>query len=153
RPAGPILRRRPGGDPRKMRNGDFEPQLDIGSFSSDQSYRSSMPESLISRPQARETRRETSLLPPNPHVSVDRPQSPHDARRSCEAAIAQFAQIPDQDDGGVESALLKLEGKWEGPAADNTEDTPGVEEDECTSGTASQRKEQKWLHHHQHNFK
>lgn len=153
RPAGPILRRRPGGDLRKMRNGDFEPQLDIGSFSSDQSYRSSMPESLISRPQARETRRETSLIPPNPHLSVDRPHSPHNARRSFEAAIAQFAQIPDQDDGGVESALLKLEGKWEGPAADNTEDTPGVEEDECTSGTASQRKEQKWLHHHQHIFK
>ncbi|GAB1203480.1 hypothetical protein APSETT445_002115 [Aspergillus pseudonomiae] len=41
-----------------------------------------------------------------------------DLRRSFEAAIAQFAQIPDDDDGGVESALMKLEGKWTGGPTD-----------------------------------
>lgn len=151
KPAGPILRRRPGGDLRKMRNGGgFEPGVDPGTFLSDQSYRSSMPESITSRPATREARRETSLIPPNPHLSIMRPHSPHNARRSFEAAIAQFAQIPDADDGGVESALLKLEGRWEGPEADSDDNT-GLDERQCTgSGVDSQRDGQRWLHHHQH---
>nr|XP_001399970.2 hypothetical protein ANI_1_2794024 [Aspergillus niger CBS 513.88] len=42
-------------------------------------------------------------------------------RRSFEDAIAQFAQIPDDDDGGVESTLLKLEGKWHGASVEDAE--------------------------------
>lgn len=36
----------------------------------------------------------------------------HQLRPSLEAAVAEFARIPDDDDGGIETTLLKLEGKW-----------------------------------------
>src|SRR5699024_7968045 len=62
-----------------------------------------------------QSRRQTTLIPPNPRYSLVQTNSSQDVRRSFEAAISKFAQIPDEDDGGVESTLLKLEGKWDGP--------------------------------------
>ena len=42
--------------------------------------------------------------------------SQHIKRRpSFEAAVAEFAKIPDDEEGGVEAALLKLEGKYTSP--------------------------------------
>ena len=151
-PTGPILRRRPGGDLRKMRNGgSFETQDDPETFLSDRSYRSSMPESVVSGSEIRQPRPETSLIPPNPRLSDMRPHSPHNARRSFEAAIAQFAQIPDDDDGGIESTLLKLEGKWQGPSPDSDDNaTQPTEQPYDISESNRQREEQKWRHHHQH---
>lgn len=113
KPAGPTLRRRPGGDLRQMRTGlGLDSRPNSGSFASDVSYRSSVPESAISRLRDPTSRPMTSLVPPNPRFSLIQTNSAHNMRRSFEAAIAQFAQIPDEDDGGIESTLLKLEGKW-----------------------------------------
>ena len=36
-------------------------------------------------------------------------------RPSFEAAVAEFARIPDDDEGGIEATLLKLEGKYRSP--------------------------------------
>ncbi|KAF7118932.1 hypothetical protein CNMCM5793_008570 [Aspergillus hiratsukae] len=112
---GPTLRRRPGGDLRQMQTGGgLRSHPNSGSFASGSTYRSSFPESMISRPEDDVSRRQTSLIPPNPRYELIQTHSSQMLRRSFEAAIAQFAQIPDEDDGGIESALLKLEGKWPG---------------------------------------
>lgn len=109
---GPILRRRPGGDLRKMRNGRnplsyLRSRSTASVVDSEASARASVSKgTVVSRPQ-------TSLVPPNPRYSLLQTNSSQDVRRSFEAAIARFAQIPDDDDGGVESTLLKLEGKWD----------------------------------------
>lgn len=110
-PTGPILRRRPGGDLRKMQNGKNR----LSYLRSRSTI--SVAESDLTAASARDvqSRRQTSLIPPNPRYSLVQTNSSQDVRRSFEAAIANFAQIPDEDDGGVESTLLKLEGKWDGP--------------------------------------
>ncbi|XHF97822.1 hypothetical protein AWENTII_001398 [Aspergillus wentii] len=115
KPVGPILRRRPGGDLRKMQTG-VEPRSynSSGSFRSHASYYSSMADSTASAPGDQASRPQTSLVPPNPRFSLIHTHSQQNMRRSFEAAIAQFAQIPDDGDGGIESTLLKLEGKWDG---------------------------------------
>ena len=103
---GPVLRRRPGGDLRKMQHGR-SPLSYLGSRSSASIVDSeaSAPREAISRPQ-------NSLISSNPRHSFLQTNSSQDVRRSFEATIAKFSQIPDDDDGGVESTLLKLEGKW-----------------------------------------
>ena len=110
-PTGPILRRRPGGDLRKMQSGKNR----LSYLRSRSTI--SVAESDLTAASARDvqSRRQTSLIPPNPRYSLVQTNSSQDVRRSFEAAIAKFAQIPDEDDGGVESTLLKLEGKWDGP--------------------------------------
>ncbi|KAF7171714.1 hypothetical protein CNMCM5623_004024 [Aspergillus felis] len=112
---GPTLRRRPGGDLRQMQTvRGLRSHPGSGSFASGSTYRSSFPDSLISRQEDDVSRPQTSLIPPNPRYELIQTHSSQMLRRSFEAAIAQFAQIPDDDDGGIESALLKLEGKWPG---------------------------------------
>ncbi|GFF83292.1 guanine nucleotide exchange factor LTE1 [Aspergillus udagawae] len=112
---GPTLRRRPGGDLRQMQTvRGLRSHPGSGSFASGSTYRSSFPDSLISRQDDEVCRPQTSLIPPNPRYELIQTHSSQMLRRSFEAAIAQFAQIPDDDDGGIESALLKLEGKWPG---------------------------------------
>ncbi|PWY90177.1 hypothetical protein BO70DRAFT_385073 [Aspergillus heteromorphus CBS 117.55] len=124
RPAGPTLRRRPGGDLRQMRDGGSLPSRPgSGSFVSDITYRSSGAETAVTRVENPGSRPQTSLVPPNPRLSLMTTHSSQNMRRSFEAAIAQFAQIPDDDDGGVESTLLKLEGKWQGATAMDSEDS------------------------------
>ncbi|EAW09812.1 mitotic regulator LTE1 [Aspergillus clavatus NRRL 1] len=112
---GPTLRRRPGGDLRQMRNGGAALSRPAsGSYASSSTYRSSFADSMISRANDGTSRPQTTLIPPNPRYELIQTHSSQIVRRSFEAAIAQFAQIPDDDDGGIESALLKLEGKWPG---------------------------------------
>ncbi|KAE8377251.1 hypothetical protein BDV26DRAFT_293336 [Aspergillus bertholletiae] len=119
KPVGPTLRRRPGGDLRQMRDGLGSPlRSNPASFASGHTDRSSTADSRATYSTDIHSRPQTHLIPPNPRFSLLQTHSSQDLRRSFEAAIAQFAQIPDDEDGGVESALMKLEGKWTGASAD-----------------------------------
>lgn len=104
--AGPVLRRRPGGDLRKMRNGRNQLSYLASRSSSSlvDSQKTNTTEYVASRPQ-------TSLIPPNPRLSLMQTNSSN-AGQSLETAMGKFAQIPDDNDGGIESTLLKLEGRW-----------------------------------------
>jgi hypothetical protein len=105
---GPALRRRPGGNLRQIQYADeLEPGPDRGSFAS---YDDSLAETVTTTEEAA-SRPQTTLIPPNPRYSLVQPPQ-NRVRRSFESALARFAQIPDDDDGGIESTLLKLEGKW-----------------------------------------
>lgn len=148
RPTGPILRRRPGGDLRKMQGGGLEAHLTPGSFASDYSFRSSMPDRTATPPDNRRTRPETCLIPPNPQLLPMR-NSAQNAGRSFEDAIARFAEIPDDDDGGIESTLLKLEGKWQDSSPESGSNTELEERQHVAYGDGGQ-KEQRYLHHLQH---
>lgn len=150
KPPGPILRRRPGGYLRKMQGTELEAHLDQGSFMFAHSFHSSTPDSTLARPGDRDLRPETDLIPPNPRLSSMPALPPENTRRSFEDAIARFAQIPDDDDGGVESTLLKLEGKWQGPVPDS-DSTMGLEERQyVASADDTQQGEQKRFHNQQH---
>lgn len=108
-PSGPALRRRPGGNLRQIQYADeIEPGSDRGSFAS---YDDSLSETVTTSEDAA-SRPQTTLIPPNPRYSLVQPNQNRNVRRSFESALARFAQIPDDDDGGIESTLLKLEGKW-----------------------------------------
>lgn len=114
RQTGPILRRRRGGNLRQMQTGEeFQPPSSRHSFASwDDSATD------ITAPSDRSASRPPSvLIPPNPRYSLIQPDATRPLRRSFESVIAKFAQIPDDDDGGIESTLLKLEGKWDGPSS------------------------------------
>ncbi|PHH73540.1 hypothetical protein CDD80_3741 [Ophiocordyceps camponoti-rufipedis] len=131
-----VLRRRPGGDLRAAANvGDLDrtsslrPSLSVGSLAAyTESVRSSF--LLNTRPNsagshsvvnpARDGRREVLSLgqlaekPATAHLSVyNSHSSKPPLRPSFEKEAQKLAQIPDEDDGGIESALLKLEGKYE----------------------------------------
>ncbi|KAL4782411.1 hypothetical protein BJX76DRAFT_369166 [Aspergillus varians] len=127
KPAGPTLRRRPGGDLRQMQTGvDAQSIPDSASIWSDVTYQSSVADSTASRLEKAMSRPQTSLVPPKPRFSLLKTHSSQLIRRSFESAIARFAQIPDDEDGGIESALLKLEGKWkDDPTKDAANATAG----------------------------
>ena len=55
-------------------------------------------------------------------------------RPSFEAAVAEFAQIPDDDEGGIEATLLKLEGKYQKSSVES--------ESRHSSSASDQRKTQ-----------
>lgn len=123
--SGPILRRRRGGNLRQMQSGDeTEPPSCCDSFASwdDSVVDETAPsDGGVSRPPS-------TLIPPNPRYSLIQPRTSRQIRRSFESVIAKFAQIPDDDDGGIESTLLKLEGKWDGPpSADRDSSSAQVE--------------------------
>ncbi|KAL3453389.1 hypothetical protein BJX65DRAFT_122734 [Aspergillus insuetus] len=119
KPAGPTLRRRPGGDLRRMRNGvATQSQPDSASIWSEVTYQSSIADSTANTIDNAVSRRQTSLVPPKPRFSLLKTHSSQLIRRSFESALARFAQIPDDEDGGIESTLLKLEGKWKGQSND-----------------------------------
>jgi hypothetical protein len=112
RQSGPVLRRRRGGNLRQMQTGDeFESPSGRDSFASwdDSVADGTAPSDGVSRPPS-------TLIPPIPRYSLIQPRNSRHIRRSFESVIAKFAQIPDDDDGGIESTLLKLEGKWDGPS-------------------------------------
>ncbi|KXG46959.1 Guanine-nucleotide dissociation stimulator CDC25 [Penicillium griseofulvum] len=110
----PVLRRRRGGNLREMQSGgETEPPSCRNSFASwDESV---VDETVPSEGGA--SRPPSTLIPPNPRYSLIQPRTSRQIRRSFESVIAKFAQIPDDDDGGIESTLLKLEGKWDGPSS------------------------------------
>ncbi|KAJ5384604.1 Guanine-nucleotide dissociation stimulator CDC25 [Penicillium concentricum] len=110
--SGPVLRRRRGGNLRQMQSGDeTEPPSCRDSFAS-------WDDSVVDETAPSDgggSRPPSTLIPPNPRYSLIQPRTSRQIRRSFESVIAKFAQIPDDDDGGIESTLLKLEGKWDGP--------------------------------------
>ncbi|KAL4870980.1 hypothetical protein BDV12DRAFT_184093 [Aspergillus spectabilis] len=120
KPAGPTLRRRPGGDLRQMQTGiGAQSHRDSASGWSDVTYQSSVAPSTANTMENSSSRPQTSLVPPKPRFSLLKTHSSQMIRRSFESALARFAQIPDDEDGGIESTLLKLEGKWKGQTADD----------------------------------
>jgi hypothetical protein len=135
---GPALRRRRGGNLRQMQTGDdLEDHPARDSFGSwDASIADTVPsDSDVSRPPS-------TLIPPNPRFSLIQPRSSRKLRRSFESVIAKFAQIPDDDDGGVESTLLKLEGKWDGPGSANRNSTFAQAEASRDAGARHSHREQ-----------
>lgn len=120
KPAGRMLRRRPGGDLRKIQNvQDLESAPKKQSFDSQSSFPGSANESVLYMG------KDVASVPPsnalrgtvNERQDAELPlvetHSAKHVKRSFEAALAEFSQIPDVEDGGIESTLLKLEGKWE----------------------------------------
>ena len=126
-PFGRMLRRRPaGGNLRRMR--------DDASFAS----------SSITEENVQETTLEIPRHVPSHKGSLVRRESRQGQRKSLENVIAHFAEIPDDSDGGVESTLLKLEGKWKRQSGDTDEvDAPGQKENSRqlhgASGSENQR--------------
>ncbi|KMU71931.1 hypothetical protein CISG_00240 [Coccidioides immitis RMSCC 3703] len=115
KPRGPTLRRRRGGDLRKMQNEtESVPRSKASSAADDMTETSSMGGSMLqmaNKIHFNERNKEAAnRAHPRQRHSLD--ESRH-LRRSFEATVAGFAKIPDDGDGGIESTLLKLEGKWE----------------------------------------
>ncbi|KAJ5960332.1 Guanine-nucleotide dissociation stimulator CDC25 [Penicillium vulpinum] len=135
--SGPVLRRRRGGNLRQMQSGDeTEPPSYRDSFASwdDSIVDETTSDGDVLRPPS-------TLIPPNPRYSLIQSRTSQQIRRSFESVIAKFAQIPDDDDGGIESTLLKLEGKWDGPLSANRDSSSAQAE-----GSHSHA-EQPWVPH------
>lgn len=109
-----TLRRRPGGDLRRVENVqdlDYVPHhdsLDTVSTISDSPHDSL----LIMRTDTGRTIKR-GPEPPKKTVSMINTHSSQHLRPSFEAAVAEFSAIPDDDDGGLEATLMKLEGRYE----------------------------------------
>ena len=127
KPPGRMLRRRPGGDLRANQNvHDLEQLPRSRSVGSITTYTDSMrgSESYMNRPlksfQSRRSSQPPLVSPLDSLVSTSekplslvRTHSSQPALRpSFEAAVAQFARIPDDEGGDIEATLLKLEGKY-----------------------------------------
>ena len=120
-PAGRMLRRRPGGDLRANQNvHDMEPIPRPKSTGSIATFTDSMRSSG-----AYLTRVPKNSQPPPPAPAQNAPVVPEraislmssrpsqpDLRPSFEAAVAEFARIPDDEGGDLEATLAKLEGKF-----------------------------------------
>lgn len=127
KPVGRMLRRRPGGDLRANENvHDMEPIQRSRSTGSITTYTGSLHGSAVfwKRATARNTANQGPSEPqPDPTEPVaapavkpvslvsTRPSQP-DLRPSFEAAVAEFARIPDDEGGDLEATLAKLEGKF-----------------------------------------
>ncbi len=150
---GRMLRRRPGGDLRANENvHDLEQIQRPRSTGSITTYTESMHSSGLYRTQAA---RNTSSFkaPPLPQsapsepapekaeesASLVRTRSSQPALRpSFEAAVAEFARIPDDNEGGIEATLLKLEGKYRRSPSDPLEMTPLEQTDPISSEAATE---------------
>lgn len=131
-----VLRRRPGGDLKAANNiGDLQPAMlrktqSVGSFVT---YADSMRSSVVgygkevektpnqeevTTPKATQNVFSLGQLTnkqPLAEAEVDNSQSRGPVRKSFEADAERLAQISDdEDDGGIESALQKLEGRYQG---------------------------------------
>ncbi|KLJ07538.1 hypothetical protein EMPG_16991 [Blastomyces silverae] len=128
-----MLRRRPGGDLRKIQNvHDLQAGPRARSFASGTSYTESMAESLLylnsdgtAEIPPNERREHEETLLPMERYSAAGTRPSQQIRASFEAAVAGFSKIPDDEDGGIESTLLKLEGKWEKPSPNTPRDSQG----------------------------
>ena len=122
-----MLRRRPGGDLRANENvHDLEPITRSRSVGSMTTYTDSIrgSELRLTRNNQGILERESVNVPHSvqsgaaigaaeKQLSLVRSHSSQPALRpSFEAAVAEFAQIPDDDCGDIEATLLKLEGKY-----------------------------------------
>lgn len=119
-PAGRMLRRRPGGDLRANQNvHEMEPiprPKSTGSIATFNSIYSSgacltrIPKN--SQPPAPAPAQTAPVVAERPiSLMSSRPSQP-DLRPSFEAAVAEFARIPDDEGGDLEATLAKLEGKF-----------------------------------------
>ncbi|PGH03743.1 hypothetical protein GX51_03887 [Blastomyces parvus] len=128
-----MLRRRPGGDLRKIQNvHDLQAGLRARSFASGTSYTESMAESLLylnsdgtAGIPPNESREQEEILLPMERYSTAGTRPSIQIRASFEAAVAGFSKIPDDEDGGIESTLLKLEGKWKKPSPSTPRNSQG----------------------------
>ena len=133
KPAGRMLRRRPGGDLRANQNvHDLEQTPRPKSAGSIATYSDSMGGSgrytnrtaknslaYTSSQLAQRNLSESAVHSSKKTPSLVRTHSSQPALRpSFEAAVAEFARIPDDDEGGIEATLLKLEGRYEKIPAD-----------------------------------
>ncbi len=148
-----MLRRRPGGDLRANENvHDLEPIQRPRSTGSITTYTESMHGSGLYRTHpARNT--SSSKAPPLPQtVAPDSvantaggsPSLAHThssqpvLRPSFEAAVAEFARIPDDDEGGIEATLLKLEGKYRRSPSDPSKGKPPEQTDNSERAGATE---------------
>ncbi|PGH06701.1 hypothetical protein AJ80_08118 [Polytolypa hystricis UAMH7299] len=160
RPFGRMLRRRPGGDLRKVTNiHDLEPSPRPRSFASRTTQTDSMVESVISAARNRFSTYDSRgvgnrEVPTGGRYSLAPPRPSQLGRHSFEAAVAEFSQIPDDDDGGIESTLLKLEGKWEKPSPASSPNKPAFPADLPAPAADSQddgeETDKEKVHRHQH---
>lgn len=112
------LRRRPGGDLRNNQNvQDLEPDPHHDSMDS-MIQSSSQPESMLIMSKPVTAEGPENQVKKSKRVSMINTHSSQHLRPSFEAAVAGFSAIPDEDDGGLEATLMKLEGKYESPSPD-----------------------------------
>lgn len=110
-----TLRRRPGGDLRRVENVqqlDHTGQHQSLDTASAASY-SPQGSLLIMKTENRNRRASADGPPTNKPISMINTHSSQHLRPSFEAAVAGFSAIPDDDDGGLEATLMKLEGRYE----------------------------------------
>lgn len=110
-----TLRRRPGGDLRKVQNIH---DLDTGSRHQSNASASSDSDSTGGSLVIMANRPKDGNVDVRPRsgkgsVSLIHTHSSQHLRPSFEAAVSGFSTIPDDDDGGLEATLLKLEGRYE----------------------------------------
>jgi hypothetical protein len=127
-----ILRRRPGGDLRKVQN-----VHDLDTGSRHQSHESASSDSdsiggslviMANRPKGADT-----VVRPRSakgSVSLIHTHSSQHLRPSFEAAVSGFSAIPDDDDGGLEATLLKLEGRYEKRSPNTNSASPRPHQEE-----------------------
>lgn len=113
-----MLRRRPGGDLRAAQNvRTLEQMPRPRSTGSITTYSDSYSGSALYMTTSRRTPGEVSGIVAtasvrHPVSMMESRSSQAPLRASFEAAIIEFSNIPDDVDGGIESALLKLEGRY-----------------------------------------
>ncbi|OAP56522.1 hypothetical protein AYL99_09701 [Fonsecaea erecta] len=111
-----TLRRRPGGDLRRVENvQELDHTFHHASIDTASAVSGSPHESLLIMKTDTVRRRTLSAEgpPPNKPISLINTHSSQHLRPSFEAAIAGFSDIPDDEDGGLEATLMKLEGRYE----------------------------------------
>ena len=137
-PGGRMLRRRPGGDLRANENVHDMELRRPRSTGSITTHTDSMHNSMyLKRITARKTaHQEFSQVAdgPAPAASdravslVSTRQSKPDLRPSFEAAVAEFARIPDDEGGDLEATLAKLEGKFRKSPVNSSQGCPPTED-------------------------
>ena len=167
KPAGRMLRRRPGGDLRANENvHDMESIPRPRSTGSITTYSESLHGSAVYL--KRMSNRNTSSQGPSqvpqttPAKTVAAPteksvslvstrQSQPELRPSFERAVAEFARIPDDDGGDLEATLAKLEGKFRKSPARTPEGPPPADVGSLQpAGQVSSNPAQQLAHQPQH---
>ncbi len=123
-----TLRRRPGGNLRNIENvHDLAPGLRRQSTGSLTTRSESVGSMLVIGGNRVTVSRQRKPIPQaSQHpVSLIQTHSSQHLRPSFEAAISGFSTIPDDDDGGLEATLLKLEGKYEKSSPELAGETSG----------------------------
>ena len=147
-----MLRRRPGGDLRANENvHDLEPITRSRSTGSITTYTDSFHDSELrmtknhrgtsdreSRNVPHSVQSQAAVSAAEKQLSLVRTHSSQPALRpSFEAAVAEFAQIPDDEGGDIEATLLKLEGKYRKSPIDAALAPPERADEETMSSAQS----------------